>query len=96
MTHLGVWKPLDIGMQSNIRWAALSWPSMWTNTSAFRILSKLAWFMRLKLGIAAFLSAKPLGETKKKLSLAKQNNANQRKFYVQTQAKEKENGVTLK
>ena len=37
---------------------------MWMNTSAFKILSKLAWFIRPKLGMVAFLFAKPLGETK--------------------------------
>ena len=64
---------------------------MWTNTSAFRILSKLAYFMRLKLGIAAFLFAKPL--EKKKISLAKQNNANQRKFLcANTNKREREIG----
>jgi len=63
------------------------------NTSTFKILSKLDWFTRLKLGIVAFLSTKLLRKTKK--SLAK-NNANQKKFHVQTQTKEKEKGVTLK
>ena len=33
---------------------------------AFKILSKLGWLMRLKLGTAVFLFAKPLRETKKK------------------------------
>ena len=40
ITHLGAWKLLDIGVLPNIKWTALSWPSEWTKTSAFRILSK--------------------------------------------------------
>ena len=41
MTHLGAWKALEIGSQLRIRCAARSWPSLWTNTSAFKIWSKL-------------------------------------------------------
>ena len=59
------------------------------NTSAFKILSKLYWFTRWKLGIAAFLSVKPLSETENIIS---KNNANQKKFHVQTQTNEKEKG----
>ena len=65
VTHLGAWKALEIGSKPRIICAVQSWPSLWTNTSAFKIWSKLDWFTRLKFGTTAFGSVNLSKKTKK-------------------------------
>ena len=59
ITHFGAWKLDEIGVYPRIRCVACNWPSEFTNTSTFRILSRLSLLTRLKFGSTAHLSANP-------------------------------------